>query len=373
MAGALSAGTTLPPALPAARGDRQTLAATPWEHGSSGRAVRREAVQFATELEPDDVELSSATAAGISLQLSATGDSWNITHDGRLWFASPAGAPLQTFVGGRWHTLAAGGDLRFVNASSTAGSDSIGEYVEHSFSYVAGVVEPPPPLPHPPQSPQPCAVEFDVGGDYNGNDLNQTHAVDPLGCCAACAKEPRCKLWTFSNATKQCWLKSAKSPRRADPDRTSGTPNSPLNPPPSPPPGPPPLPPPAPPISPTPLILSFRLYEHAVMFTLSFPKGANGTNPAPGGGGWGTPSTRFPAFDLQQGVLAKDSGGRYLSFQGSGATPPIRGGMSDWYAKLDGWPGGGNGRNAVPLAPVFTTWQADGQGATAVVTNLDQV
>eukprot|EP01047_Picozoa_sp_COSAG01_P000943 COSAG01_NODE_19_length_39011_cov_38.134968_17_plen_87_part_00 len=44
-----------------------------------------------------------------SLQLSPTGASWNLTHSGRLWFASPALAPLRTFAGGRWHYA---GDVR---------------------------------------------------------------------------------------------------------------------------------------------------------------------------------------------------------------------------------------------------------------------
>eukprot|EP01047_Picozoa_sp_COSAG01_P000942 COSAG01_NODE_19_length_39011_cov_38.134968_16_plen_508_part_00 len=259
-----------------------------------------------------------------------------------------------------------------MNASVVTGSDSIGKYTEHTFTWIASTQQQQleqteqQQQQHHHTSPQPCAVEFDFGGDYNGNDLNQTHAKNPLGCCAACAQVAQCKLWTFSNSSQQCWLKTAKGPRRPDPDRTSGTPNSPLSPPP---PGPPPGP--APQSFPVPLVLSYRVYPNAVMFTLTFPRGSNGTNPAGSSGdGWATPSTRFPAFDLQRGVLARGSGARYLSFQGSGATVPIRGEIDDWYGKLDGWPGGGNGRNGVPLAPVFATWQHD--GTVGAVSNLDQ-
>ena len=210
----------------------------------------------------------AAAAAGPELQLSADGLGWNISVGGRLWYCSP-GLPLRAFVGGRWHSSAEPGGLRFDNASSpTTGADSLGPYTEHSFAWTVpasgdGLGS---------ASPQPCAVEFDAGGDYNGNDIRQTHAPDPLGCCGACAKEPQCKVWTWSNRTRQCWLKTAKGPRRADPDRTSGTPNAPLGPSP----GPAPPPAPAPPTAPVPLVLSYRVHARSVTTTLSFPAARTG-------------------------------------------------------------------------------------------------
>jgi hypothetical protein len=73
--------------------------------------------------------------------------------------------------------------------------------------------------------------------------IRSFHSTDPDQCCAACEADATCGAYTLNNGTKECWLRTASSPRKAKGRCVSGTVPRPPAPPPAPLPPMPPQPP----------------------------------------------------------------------------------------------------------------------------------
>jgi hypothetical protein len=63
---------------------------------------------------------------------------------------------------------------------------------------------------------------FEVGVNYQGNDVGTVSATDPTHCCDACQKEAGCKLFSWDQLGNICHLKSVKGDPLSDVTFISG-------------------------------------------------------------------------------------------------------------------------------------------------------